>query len=258
MILEPPYTPLDALVNQVQAVGYSVLAPQDLYQLCQHQEQDWLDLSKYWDHLMPDTYLKDGGHYRQRRHSSLVIKSSGLEVVPHRAHWQPLSYNALHGGITRWFEPCEVRFIESPVIQDFLKQLGHYFSLLPQQANHKNQPWFVELHQFRIDTSDGIGRPTPEGAHRDGVDFVAVLMMKRQWIKGGETRVFESNGPQGCRFTLSQPMSLLVLDDERVIHETTPIQPIDLNHSQHAYRDTLVVTFRREGFQDSPSKLSPL
>ncbi len=35
--------------------------------------------------------------------------------------------------------------------------------------------WFVEVHQFRIDTTDGIGRPTTEGAHRDGVDFVAVF-----------------------------------------------------------------------------------
>jgi hypothetical protein len=27
----------------------------------------------------------------------------------------------------------------------------------------------IEAHQFRIDTAEGIGRPTPEGAHRDGV-----------------------------------------------------------------------------------------
>ncbi|MFX8160728.1 2OG-Fe dioxygenase family protein, partial [Acinetobacter baumannii] len=33
------------------------------------------------------------------------------------------------------------------------------------------RPWFIEAHPFRIDTSDGIGRPTPEGAHRDGVDL---------------------------------------------------------------------------------------
>ena len=30
-------------------------------------------------------------------------------------------------------------------------------------------------------------------------------------------------GPQGMRFTLTQPWSALLLDDERVIHETTPI-----------------------------------
>ena len=111
--------------------------------------------------------------------------------------------------------------------------------------------WYVEVHQFRIDTTDGIGRPTPEGAHRDGVDFVAVLMLGRHQIKGGETRVFEANGPQGQRFTLNQSFSLMVLDDERVIHESTPIQPIDPDNESHAWRDTLVVTFRRQGFQNS-------
>jgi hypothetical protein len=105
----------------------------------------------------------------------------------------------------------------------------------------------VEAHQFRIDTTDGIGRPTPEGAHRDGVDFVAVVLVGRQGIKGGETRVFEAEGPNGQRFTLTEPWSLLFLDDARVIHESTPIQPLEAG----GHRDTLVLTFRARGFQDA-------
>jgi hypothetical protein len=110
--------------------------------------------------------------------------------------------------------------------------------------------WYVEAHQFRIDTSDGIGRPTPEGAHRDGVDFVAVFLLGREGIKGGETRVFEAAGPDGQRFTLLEPWSLLLLDDARVIHESTPIQPL----AATGHRDTLVLTYRAGGFQgdDTP------
>ena len=107
------------------------------------------------------------------------------------------------------------------------------------------QPWYVEAHQFRIDTTDGIGRPTPEGAHRDGVDMVAVFMVERSGIKGGETRVFDADGPNGQRFTLAEPWSLLLLDDARVIHESTPIQPL----AEGGHRDTLVVTLRGRGFQ---------
>ena len=68
------------------------------------------------------------------------------------------------------------------------------------------QPWFVEAHPFRIDTTDGIGRPTPEGAHRDGVDLVAVLLVARHGVKGGETRVFDADGPHGLRFTLTRAL----------------------------------------------------
>jgi len=107
--------------------------------------------------------------------------------------------------------------------------------------------WFVEAHPSRIDTEGGIGRPTPEVAHRDGVDLVAVVLVGRHQIKGGETRVFDAQGPHGVRFTLTEPWSVLLLDDARVIHETTPIQP--LVAGQVGWRDTLVLTFRQGGFQ---------
>ena len=40
---------------------------------------------------------------------------------------------------------------------------------------------------------------------------------------------------------------MMVLDDPRVIHESTPIQPLE--PGGHGWRDTLVLTFRRNGFQ---------
>jgi hypothetical protein len=39
----------------------------------------------------------------------------------------------------------------------------------------------------------------------------------------------------------------LLLDDTRVIHETTPIQPLD--PARPGWRDTLVITFRAGAFQ---------
>jgi hypothetical protein len=112
------------------------------------------------------------------------------------------------------------------------------------------QPWFVEAHPFRIDTTDGIGRPTPEGAHRDGVDLVAVVLVSRSRVKGAETRVFAAQGREGQRFTLTEPFSTLLLDDQRVVHESTPIQPLEPAAGGH--RDTLVITLRSGGFQGPP------
>ena len=201
-----PHTPLVALQSTLVGRGYAVLAPQDVAALAGVPVDALTALVPSWDDLRHDRYLKDGGNYRKRRHSCFVAEAGALRQVPHRMHWQSEDYNALHGGMERWF---------------------------------------VEAHQFRIDTHDGIGRPTPEGAHRDGVDFVAVLLVNRHAIKGGETRVFQADGPDGQRFTLAEPWSLLLLDDARMIHESTPIQPVD----EYGYRDTLVLTFRANGFQ---------
>jgi hypothetical protein len=224
--------------------GYVVLSRQGLGELtgCELQALDALASS--WNDLPPDLHLKDGGHYRRRRHSCFVVQGQSLHQVAHRAHWQPLDYNALHGGMQRWFEPMAAQTVQQPVWTRLLESLGGVCSLAKGRGPAA-APWYVEAHQFRIDTTDGIGRPTPEGAHRDGVDFVAVLMVARVDVKGGETRVFEAHGPLGQRFTLSEPWSLLLLDDERVIHESTPIQPT----APGGHRDTLVLTFREHQFQ---------
>ena len=74
---------------------------------------------------------------------------------------------------------------------------------------------------------------------------MAVLLVGRHHIKGGETRIFEAAGTGGRRFTLTEPWSLLLLDDAAVIHESTPIQP----EGDDGHRDTLVLTWRSGAFQ---------
>jgi hypothetical protein len=227
----------DALRNR----GYAVLAAADVAVLAFISLAELDALTPSWDDLQLDHYLKDGGNYRKRRHSCFIAENGELGQVRHRVHWQSLDYNALHGGMQRWFEPIEATVVASSAWAKLLLGLADVFS-----AAMSVPRWYIEAHQFRIDTSDGLGRPTPEGAHRDGVDFVAVLLVARHAIKGGETRVFQANGPDGQRFTLEEPWSMLLLDDARVIHESTPIQPLD---DDGGYRDTLVLTFRAAGFQ---------
>ena len=140
----------------------------------------------------------------------------------------------------RHFAPMDAALAQQPDWARLLVWLGTVASELKGV-----QPWYLEAHQFRIDTTDGIGRPTPEGAHRDGVDLVAVFLVQRHAIRGGETRVFAADRPEGLRFTLAEPWSLLLLDDARVIHESTPILPL----GPGAHRDTLVITLRAGGFQ---------
>jgi len=240
MTSEPPYTDPSRLVEALRGDGYALVRPADVARLAGCTLPELQALAPSWDHLELDNYLKDGGRYRRRRHSCFVDDGAALEQTAHRAHWQPVEYNALHGGMHRLFEPIEDDTIAQPAWQRLLRALGAVCSEVKGA-----QPWYVEAHQFRIDTADGIGRPTPEGAHRDGVDYVAVILIDRAGIKGGETRVFEANGPRGQRFTMTEPWTMLLLDDAAVIHESTPIQPL----AEHGHRDTLVLTWRAGSFQ---------
>ena len=263
----PSLTQPDALQPALQQQGYAVVAPALVCAMAAIPApalQAWQGL---WNDLPPDHYLRDGGRYRRRRHSCFTVSGDVVALVAHRPHWQSVEYNALHGGMQRHFEPMDANMAADAQWLRLLAWLGRECSALKGE-----QTWYTEAHQFRIDTTDGIGRPTPEGAHRDGVDLVAVFLVNRHAVKGGETRVFEADGPNGQRFTLEEPWSLLLLDDARVIHESTPIQPLAIVPPRSAaarvaaprggesslgrpggelsgYRDTLVVTLRAGGFQ---------
>jgi hypothetical protein len=238
----------EELLQVMREQGYVLTPAKLLADLSQAAPDQLATLAPNWEDLPLDEYLKDGGKYRRRRHSSLVVTTQSVQLQAHRAHWQPVEYNALHGGMMRWFEPVPDATVQSSVWQRLLMGLAGVCSELKPDVER----WYVEAHPFRIDTTGGVGRPTPEGAHRDGVDFVAVILVSRHQIKGAETRVFDAGDGDGLteplrgqRFTLTEPWSMLLLDDERIIHESTPIQPL----AEGAHRDTLVLTYRAGGFQ---------
>lgn len=238
--------------QQLASIGFAILSPRVLSAEIGAPIEACAPLFALWEDLPADPYLLDGGHYRRRRHGSFMLEhaddpiSAHLRSVPQRPHWQPKTYNALHGGLFRHFAPLSTELSAAPAFVQLLQGLGRLFA-----SARSTHTWFIEAHQFRIDTHEGIGRPTPEGAHRDGVDFIAVLMIARHQIIGGETRVFEAEGMRGVRFTLEEPCSALLMDDTRVIHESTPIQPADKPDA--GWRDTLVLTFRSDGFLEPGS-----
>jgi len=252
--ISPPTVPLADVDRALRADGLAILSPADLGALAGADEAALARFARHWDDLPLDPHLRDGGRYRRRRHGCFVVDGDAVTAAPPRPHWQPIDYNALHGGFERWFEPLAPSMVADPAWARLLAAFGARASAL-----RGAQRWYVEAHPFRIETTGGIGRPTPEGAHRDGVDLVALVLVGRRGVRGGETRVFDADGPRGIRFLLEAPWTTLLLDDARVIHETTPIQPSspgaasDAGEPELGHRDTLVVTYRAGGFQAPPA-----
>jgi hypothetical protein len=101
--LSPPLTPTPEIAAAIQSSGFAIAAAASVAELAKTTVSDLLGLGVHWQDLPRDPYLKDGGRYRFRRHASYTVSGSELQMVPHRAHWQSVNYNALHGGIERWF-----------------------------------------------------------------------------------------------------------------------------------------------------------
>jgi hypothetical protein len=183
--------------------------------------------------------MADGGRYRRRRHAVYAASTeASIARAPHQPHYQSRDYNGLNGGIERWFEPIESAIGDGATMRAILAFSRSLFERLARP-----QAWHVEMHQFRIEArSNEPGQPTPEGVHRDGVDYVLVLLVDRQNIASGTTTVHTLGGKQLGAFTLAAPLDAALLDDARVAHGVTAIEPV--NPALPAYRDVLVVTWR--------------
>ncbi len=204
--------------------------------------RDWETFADSWNDLGVDTFMADGGRYRRRRFAAFASSAEGLERKPHQPHYQSRDYNALNGGVARWFAPLTSEVASHPALRSILTMCHRLFDGLTPPTT-RPLIWHVEVHQFRIETGAEQGLPTPEGMHRDGVDWVMVMLVRRENIKSGETVMEDvSHRPLGS-FTLTQPMDAALVDDERVFHGVTPVGRLDASRS--AYRDVLVVTFRR-------------
>ncbi len=201
---------------------------------------DWSAFEASWGDLEVDTYMADGGRYRRRRHAVLAVdREGGVTRQPHQPHYQTVDYNPLNGGLDRWFAPVRSDIAAGPCLNTIVTFCGRLFSGLSPTITK----WKAEVHQFRIEANPGeAGKPTPEGMHRDGVDWVLVLLIRRHNIRSGTTTIADLGKTSLGSFTLTDPLDAAIVDDSRVYHGVTPIEPIV--EGEPAWRDVLVVTFR--------------
>jgi hypothetical protein len=205
--------------------------------------QDWEGFARSWNDLGDDRYMADGGRYRRRRFAAFNATAQGFERKLHRPHYQSREFNPLNGGIDRWFEPVTDAIATHGITRNIFRVSEALFTRLTP-APLRPKAWHIEMHQFRVETRPEIaGQPTPEGLHRDGVDWVLVMLLRRQNMIGGETEITDLQNSPLARFTLEKPLDSAWFDDSRVYHGVTAILPLD--PLRHAFRDVLIVTFSR-------------
>lgn len=233
------------LLDSLQRNGFEFVEADAMHELLLRAGglPDWEAFVASWNALEPDAYLAQVGRQRRRRHAVYSAGSDGAIVrEAHQPHYQSSNYNALQGDIERWFAPITDEIGAGGCLQTILRFSRDFFAQLAPVTGR----WHIEAHQFRIEARpDAPGEPTPEGVHRDGVDYVLVLLIDRQNIASGTTTIHSADGTLLGSFTLTHPLDAALVDDARVFHGVTPVTPMDPAAPSH--RDVLVVTLRRAG-----------
>ncbi|PPR63535.1 MAG: hypothetical protein CFH10_00487 [Alphaproteobacteria bacterium MarineAlpha4_Bin2] len=234
---------LDNLAQEVREAGFAFYPSKEMGALVSQATtlRHWQSFASSWDKLGLDLYMADGGRYRRRRFAAFRITREDIKRKAHQPHYQSRDYNPLNGDIERWFEPVLPEVASHPVLMDLMGTCRRVFEAVGEPT--RSTPWHAEMHQFRIEANKGfVGLPTPEGMHRDGVDWVCVILVKRENMKSGITEIHDGDRNVTSRFRLMEPFDTVFLDDTRVRHGVTPIAP--LNPARNSHRDVLVLTFR--------------
>lgn len=203
--------------------------------------REWLlsadvrSIHAYWNDLPPDPYVTTGE--RLRRYAVARYQDGRLQVLPEEPHVQALAHNQIFGGVERTLAPIKSRFFDEPAV-------GHILTEVLTSVPVARRCWRLQFHQFRILAP---GAPTPEGLHRDGAKYVLMVMMRRHRVDGGVTSLYGmKDGEPLAHLLLTQPGQALLVDDERIRHCVSRIEPRVVDGNA-AYRDMLIVTFHDDG-----------
>lgn len=236
---------LDAVCQRLARRDYCLLPSEQTRNLLLADSatalDDWEAFHDSWNQLRLDNFMADGGRYRQRLHATLSAPAGAraARAEPHQPHYQSRFYNPLNGGVARHYEPIRNEILLGPTMQAVLRLGCAVFGQLSPYT-----PWHIEAHQYRIEAKNRqCGKPTPEGIHRDGVHFLLMMLVGRRNLVNGATELYTLEHEPLSEFTLTEPLDLALVNDERVLHGVTPVAQLD--PSRDGTRDVLLLSFRR-------------
>lgn len=231
--------------KEVKSIGYSILQGLSVdnpswNKILNSPQEDFINFHQGWSDLPADNYLSDGGHYRFRRYSVFNwSKGKALALLPHEPHFQSTYRNNMNGGIYREFDA----FKESTLNNPLLEKIIHF--LVDKISFSGEKEWRIQAHQFRIQANaNEAGQPTPEGIHKDGADFILIMVLERQNITGGVNHIYDKSKRLIFGGILENSGDAVLIDDRKVWHGVSEVYPLD--ESQPAYRDVLVLTFHNQ------------
>lgn len=232
----PPVTPPGNASNAFLQQGY--IHVEDLQSwIC--GQKDFSLFKNSWNDLPADNYLDDKGKYRYRRYAVFQSIAGTLHKLPLEPHYQTLKYNHLHGGLHRHFSEIKPSEIKSSI----LNRLIEWNLQLISTTEHNN--WKIQCHQFRIcATENEAGKPSPEGIHQDGADYVFIMLVDRHNVMGASSSIHDKSGHVIYETTMTKPGESILVNDRRYWHGVSNIYPKD-KAIKDAYRDVLVMTFHR-------------
>lgn len=201
-----------------------------LLELGQLTEQSVMCLAPSFKALPPSDYLD--GAYRLRRFSHFRIQQGVLTRLPTKAFVQSGDINTFQGSVERIYPEIEDDVTETAAFQSMLMGFKAKAGVSDDQS--------IEVHQMRIiANNDALTEAAPEGVHQDGFKSLAVVVIERSNIRGGEIQVHTAKDSAPFISHTFDNGEFVVLNDQRFWHSATGLEA---TQDEDAYMDAFVLT----------------
>lgn len=205
---------------------------------------DWDKFGQFWEDLPLDPYMGDGGTYRRRKYSAISYDpgEGTVRLVDKDGFLQSQEINRLNGGVVRRFAPVDQALLDTSV---FRRMLAHFVARIAQAESGGSSAGSVRqinIHQHRIVANEQeLGNPTPEGIHRDGVEYIVMMLVARQNVTGGVSTLYDNSESPVLTHTLSNPGDYIFMDDRTSLHSVSPVRVAQ--PAPQGYRDMFFMEF---------------
>ena len=208
-------------------------------------------LSKQWDSLDFDEYLKEDGEklgetwdfrYRKIANFNYDYDIRKLEFIENGEFKQYRDY-------TKGVERSKRVFT---LINQDTKQNLFFRMLIKFDLDNLVEPkellcskWKITVHFFRVTAKiNHPGLPSPEGIHQDEHDYMAMHLIKRKNVENGVSKIYKTKNENTLleEFTMDTFMDTLYIWDKQVYHYTSEITT---EKDEGGYRDIMVIDYDR-------------
>lgn len=190
-----------------------------------------------------DPHLFDGEGERFRRYARFLInpRARSFEIFDHHAFYQDKKFDVLYGDIHRRFAPLEASDYRNDFFQMLLIET---FESLPIPERFRRVDFEVSAHMIRIEStaSSSIGRPAPEGIHRDGYHFGSIHLMRRDNLSGADNKIYDLKKNLLKTVSLNEPLDSLYFDDAAILHGVSSFTRVD--QAIRGTRDMLILLYQ--------------
>jgi len=174
-----------------------------------------------FDELRRDPYDPKGTRFRAHAELSLEVNGENpIFVAGPSAYRQTTELNPGEEGKVRTFDALP----ESAWHRFTWRLMDGLIRCLPDDSAARSHR--VQIHQISYRAT--LGTPSvssPIGLHRDGEPYTAVVLMRTEDLRGGQS-VVTSLDERDCLLahTLMQPLEVLIINDVLVKHQVTPVE----------------------------------